>query len=451
MLDTWLNWLDADGCVWGLWYLWGKLDWFGHAAVILLALMLANTIVIVGGRLFRYSAARRQSRAFIRDAADPLRYGRFDKVIAIAVRNSRSHMAAVVAAGLAAFSSAPPEFTDAEAIAGAERAFQRSRKMLAADLKHGLGTLSTIASSAPFIGLVGTVFGILGAFGGTAMEKSTYMRMVASSLSDALATTAMGLLVAVPAVWCRNYFFNRVSLFESEMSNAALEAVTYLNAHPQWRNQPEPSAAGATSSGSGILRVPSVRSWEVHYDRQWALLSAMWCCALYVAFIFAHGAYSFYSWQRQQEAYVDPVRREYVGGQELVSPDRRYRAAVPVMYRERKDPSDKGGSAAWTCYPGPLVTLTVVPNDRPLAWKPYACRNETTYALEPDEALLTWNCSIPVITWRTNDELLVQCSDCSADNLQMAKPGFFPHKITVLGPDGKRIDPQIVHPQPQCW
>jgi hypothetical protein len=56
-----------------------------------------------------------------------------------------------------------------------------------------------------------------------------------------------------------------------------------------------------------------------------------------------------------------------------------------------------------------------------------------------------------VITWRSNEELLVQCSDCSADNLQMAKPGFFPHKITVLGPDGKPIDPQIVHPQPQCW
>jgi hypothetical protein len=65
--------------------------------------------------------------------------------------------------------------------------------------------------------------------------------------------------------------------------------------------------------------------------------------------------------------------------------------------------------------------------------------------------LLTWNCSVPVITWRTNDELVVQCSDCSADNLQLAKPDFFPRKITVLGPDGKRIDPQVVHPQPECY
>jgi hypothetical protein len=117
MLDAWLNWLDADGCVWGLWYLWGKLDWFGHAAVCLLALMLVNTVVIVGDRLFRYSAARRQSCAFVRDAAVALRDGKFEEVIAIAARNTRSHVAAVVAAGLAAFSSAPPEFSHAEGIA----------------------------------------------------------------------------------------------------------------------------------------------------------------------------------------------------------------------------------------------------------------------------------------------------------------------------------------------
>jgi len=78
---------------------------------------MANTVVIVSGRLFRYSAARRQSRAFVRDAAAALRDGRFDQVLAIAARNQRSHVAAVVAAGLAAFSSAPPEFSHAEGIA----------------------------------------------------------------------------------------------------------------------------------------------------------------------------------------------------------------------------------------------------------------------------------------------------------------------------------------------
>jgi hypothetical protein len=46
--------------------------------------------------------------------------------------------------------------------------------------------------------------------------------------------------------------------------------------------------------------------------------------------------------------------------------------------------------------------------------------------------------------------LLIQCSDCSTDNVQLAKPDFFSGRITLLGPDGKRLHPQVVHPQPAC-
>jgi biopolymer transport protein ExbB/biopolymer transport protein TolQ len=427
------------------------MDWFGHAAVTLLGLMLANTVVIVVGRLYRYSAASRQSRDFVRDAATALRDGRFDEVIAIAARNSRSHVATLVATGLSAFTSAPPEFTDAEAIDAAERAFQRSRKMLAADLKRGVGTLTTIASSAPFIGLLGTVFGIFNAFGGAAMEKSALMARTTSDLSNALAMTALGLVVAIPAVWFRNYLLRCTEVFESEMSNAVLEAVTYLHAHPQWRNQPEYSDAGITSLVFITPRPTNARSWEVPYDSQWALLTAIWGCVFYVAFIFADATYHSYSWQRQQEVDVAPVKREFAGGQELFSPDHRYLASVPVIYREQQYPSNKDRNPQWVCSSGSEVALKIEPNDHPLVWKPYFCGEQTRYALEPNEALLTWSCSVPVITWRSNDELLVQCSDCSTDNLQMARPAFFPRKITVLGPDGKRIDPQIVHPQPECY
>lgn len=70
--------------------------------------------------------------------------------------------------------------------------------------------------------------------------------------------------------------------------------------------------------------------------------------------------------------------------------------------------------------------------------------------LEPDQALLTRNCSVPVITWRSNDELLIQCSDCTTDNVQLVKPSFFPGRITLRGLDGKRMYPQVTHPQPGC-
>jgi uncharacterized protein HemY len=102
-LDGCFNSWQADGCGWNIGYLWRSMGWFGHAAVTLLVLMLVNTIAIVGDRLYRYSTAARQSRAFVRTAASALLAGRFHDVIAIAARNRHSHVAAVVAAGLNAF------------------------------------------------------------------------------------------------------------------------------------------------------------------------------------------------------------------------------------------------------------------------------------------------------------------------------------------------------------
>jgi biopolymer transport protein ExbB len=430
------------------------MDWFGHAAITLLAIMLVNAAVILGDRLYRYSEARRQSRVFVRDAAAALRDVRWNESMAVAAKSSGSHVASVVAAGLTRFASAPPQFTDVEAVEAADCAFQRSRRMFAADLRHGLGTLSTIAGSAPFIRLLGTVFGIMNAFRGTGIEKSTALRMVAAYTGEAVVTTAMGLIVAIPAVWFHNYLRSRMEVFESEMSNAALEALTHIKAHPEWRNPPADLAVRVSSLDLDIQQSPVPRSWdswEAPYDHQRALLLAMAYCALYTAFILVDATFRSYWWQ---VPYVDPVvahiKREYVGGQELFSPDRRYLAAVPVIYREEKESSGDARISRWVCPSGSVVALRIVPNDRPLDWKPYVCSGETRYALESTDALLTWSCSVPVITWRTNGELLIQCSDCSSENLQQVKLDSFHRKITVLGSDGKPIDPQLVHPQPEC-
>jgi biopolymer transport protein ExbB/TolQ len=292
MLDACSSSWQSNGCEWSIGYLWRSMDWLGRGDVALLALMLLNAVVIICHRFYRYSTARRQSRAFVHDAAAALRDGRFDEVITIAARQRRSHVATVVAAGLNAFASAPPQFSDVEAIDAAERAFQRRRRMLTADLKLGLNTLASIASSAPFIGLFGTVFGILGAFREVGMQRDAAMAMITSSLAEALVTTAMGLLVAVPAVWWHNYLRSHMEVLESEMSNAALEAATYLNTHPEWRNRREYSATEATSLDFSMPFVSAARSWEAPYDRQRGLLLAMWLAAtLFIAFICARGLY----------------------------------------------------------------------------------------------------------------------------------------------------------------
>lgn len=445
---------SVNGCSFDIVRHWSAMDWLTRADVFLLGLMLVNTIAILCLAFFRYSLTRWQSRNFVRDAAAALREGKVNEALAVAARNRLSHVASVVSAGLTAFATAPPEFPHAEAIASAERAFQRNRNMLVAELRFGLSTLSIIASSAPLIGLVGTVNGILDAFTGGATERSTLLARVTFDIGNALLTTAMGLLVAVPALWCRNYLRNRVEIFESEMKNAALQAVAYLHAHPQWRNLIDPDAGGSKNSIFDMTNTPAQRSWEAPYDRPWALFAAMWCCVFYVAFLFGRGLYLELSYTppTYEANYYSDVSPgwELVGGQELVSPDGRYRAVVPVISREKTFTAGKNSYRHWSCGSDPVVALHIFPNDRSLTWKRFSCQHETRYTLETTEALLTWNCTVPAILWRKNDELLVQCGDCSVDDLQRIKPDFFPHRITVIDARGKPIHPGIVHPEPQC-
>jgi biopolymer transport protein ExbB/TolQ/biopolymer transport protein ExbD len=270
---------------WNVGQLWRSMDRLNQADFLLLAFMLANTGAILCFRVYRYRAARRESRTFMRDAASPLREGNFDEVISIAARNSRSHVANIVAEVLTTYASTPPGLTNTEAIALAQRAFQRRSKLLAAHLKCGLNTFATIASSAPFIGFLGTVNGILGSFTGTTGPPSAALARLASEIAEALLLGAMGIVVSIVAVWCFCYVRSRVKVLETEMSNAELEAVACLKAHPQWREQFEHSSAATRIFSVGDASAG--RSWEVPYDRQRPLLLAFWCCALYVVFLFA--------------------------------------------------------------------------------------------------------------------------------------------------------------------
>jgi biopolymer transport protein ExbB/biopolymer transport protein TolQ len=443
-VDDCSPWQGSD-CGWTFGYLWLSMDRFGHATVALLALLLLNAVVIIIDRFYCHGAARRQSRIFVRESAVAVREGKLSEVIALAAGHKRSHLATLVAAGFTAFTSVP-QFTDEQAIDAAGRALQRSHKMIAAGLRQGLGTLSTIASSATFIGLLGTVFGILNAFRGVDMAKSAVLSMQAWYLAEALLTTAMGLLVAVPAVWCRDYLLRRMEVFESEMSNAALEAITYLSAHRQCRSQPEL----AVGSPPVLLGSPYLYNGcfeEAPYDRQQALLLAMCGCALYGAYILVSAMYQSYSWK--QSDYATPSWEE-VGGQELISPDHGFRAVVPRAYLYRTNSAAAEGTAEGSCLI-PVVALRIIPNGRPLSWKPYACGKDIKYELEQDRALLTWSCGVPTImSWRTNDELLIQCSDCSSDNLELVKLDSYPGKVTVLDTNGKRIHLQVVYPQLDC-
>jgi len=194
--------------------MWHQMGIPAKIVVIILFIMSGWSIGVMIDRWMAFSAARKQSRAFAPQVAGALKNGNIEEAIKIAERNKKSHLAKVVVAGLQEF-RAHGESSDipGETIEASKRALERAEAIVHAELKRGLGGLATIGSTAPFVGLFGTVLGILNAFRG---------------IAEALVTTAFGLFVAIPAVMMSNYLTGRVEAFDVEMDNSSSELVDYF-------------------------------------------------------------------------------------------------------------------------------------------------------------------------------------------------------------------------------
>ncbi|HSH16805.1 MAG TPA: MotA/TolQ/ExbB proton channel family protein [Verrucomicrobiae bacterium] len=227
LLGFWL--LQAEGAVgFDLKSMWEQMGIPAKVVVIILLVMSAWSLGVMIDRVLMYGAARKQSRVFVQQVAGALREGKLDEAISIAERNKKSHIAKVVATGLAEFQSASGQVTDEEVIEAAKRGLERSVAIVHAELKRGLSGLATIGSTAPFVGLFGTVVGIINSFKGIATQKSAGLSSVAGGISEALVATALGLLVAIPAVWAFNIFTNKVEAFDVEMDNSSMELINYF-------------------------------------------------------------------------------------------------------------------------------------------------------------------------------------------------------------------------------
>jgi biopolymer transport protein ExbB/biopolymer transport protein TolQ len=229
-LQVWSFYLLQETAIgWDPLSLWKQMGWPARLVVVGLFLMSAYSVGVMIDRLMAYSAARKQSRQFAPAVAGALREGKVDEAVKIADRYKKSHLAKVVVAGLQEFqahqiSSEIP----GEEIEASKRALERAEAIVHAELKRGVSGLATIGSTAPFVGLFGTVVGIINAFKGISTEKSTGLGAVAGGISEALVTTAIGLFVAIPAVWMYNFFTNKIEAFDVEMSNSSSELIDYF-------------------------------------------------------------------------------------------------------------------------------------------------------------------------------------------------------------------------------
>jgi biopolymer transport protein ExbB len=188
---------EAGAPGWDFRHLWDQMGLLAKAVVILMFIMSAWSIGVMIDRAMAFNAARKQSRAFAPAVAGALREGKLDEAIKIADRYKKSHLAKVVVAGLQEF-----------------QAHQ---------------------GSTPFVGLFGTVVGIINAFKTMAAQKTPGIGAIAGGISEALVTTAIGLFVAVPAVWAFNYFTGRIDAFDVEMGNSSSELLDYFLKRSQMR------------------------------------------------------------------------------------------------------------------------------------------------------------------------------------------------------------------------
>ena len=211
-----------------------KMSTTGIAVVVALILLSIWSFSLSAERMITFRRARRQSLEYARLLARKPETERDDwlrEAVEAAGRFPHSHLARVVAAGLITWQQKHARGgLPADAIIEASaRAVDRTSMVMLSSLRRGVGTLATIATISPFVGLFGTVVGIIHAFRAIAESGGAGgFETVSSGIAEALVTTALGILVAIPAAWMFNHLTERIERLRVEMESSSAELMEFF-------------------------------------------------------------------------------------------------------------------------------------------------------------------------------------------------------------------------------
>jgi biopolymer transport protein ExbB len=212
-------------------HLWGTMGWFAKGVVIVMAIMSVWSLTVMIQKFFQFQRSQAETRKFAPQFSRAIQEENLDQAITLAEKNKKSHVSRVLGEALA---EVKPLLRDratitAADINSAERAVERQMLIVLSEFKRGTGILATVGSTAPFVGLLGTTMGIVNAFTGMAQAgASGGLAGISAGIAEALITTAMGLLVAIPAVWAYNYFTTKIENLSVEMTYTSKELIDYL-------------------------------------------------------------------------------------------------------------------------------------------------------------------------------------------------------------------------------
>ena len=206
----------------------------GISVKILMGVLVVMSMASVGvffERLFTFIQATNQSKLFAPQVAKHLKDGKLKEAISVSQSKDYRYLGKVVLAGLQEYQFQQDSGVDLhkdDVVDSVHRAIQRAAALTSSDLKRGMGILATIGSTAVFVGLLATTLGVINAFQGIAATGSGGLGAVSGGISEALVGTAIGLFVAIPAVWFFNYLTGRLEYFAVEMDNSSSELVDYF-------------------------------------------------------------------------------------------------------------------------------------------------------------------------------------------------------------------------------
>jgi len=211
-----------------VWDIWLQMGMLAKGVAIFMILMSIYSLGVFIERMMLYRAAKRQSIDYLPIATKALREGNYQAAVEAAKRYNKSHLAKVLSAGLMQFLFEKEDQPSHDAVESVRLAVERAAALTAAEMKRGIGGLATIGATAPFVGLFGTVVGIINAFTAMASSGSGGIGSVSAGIAEALITTAIGLAVAIVAVWMFNYFQGQLEFFGIEMANSSSELIDFF-------------------------------------------------------------------------------------------------------------------------------------------------------------------------------------------------------------------------------
>ncbi len=231
--------------------MWDKMGWLAKAIAYALVAMSLYSWFVTVERFVTFSSGAKASLVFMDNLRGHMERGSLDDAIIAAKAATKSPIAKVMQAGLSEYvkglearrSRGPNDVGDFDLVDAVNRSLERVKERETANLRRGLGALASIASVAPFVGLLGTVIGIINAF--SMLKGGGGLDVIGPGISEALVETAFGLFVAIPAAMVFNYFTGRVEYFVVDMNDVSSEFVDYV------LKEGRQSAPASTTAASG--------------------------------------------------------------------------------------------------------------------------------------------------------------------------------------------------------